>query len=421
MKHLNSQRVALMVTAIAVSAAVLIGALTAPPGLGAADRNPDGSYVGTKVEGTTPAQWRLIWEEDPAHAATVSWTTAEQPKKSTLVYDSETRQGDVTKYRFHADATVGQYTDDEVHTWYNHAEISGLKASTTYWFVMVSDGAASREFHFVTGPEGDADIKLLYGGDSRSDRDARRTMNRRMRALLEEDPEILALAHGGDYVANGEEMEDWDEWLTDHELTVTADGRMLPVIPGRGNHEASGPLYDQIFNTPGKKGGNFYRTLIGEQFLLVTLNSNISAGGDQADFLETILKDNSGVRWQCANYHRPAYPAVKSPGSALEHWVPLFEKYNLDVAFESDGHTLKRTCPIRAGKKADDGVVYIGEGGLGVKQRTPKDDRWYFKGGVTASTLHVQKLTVTKSLLTVESITDAGKVYDTFETKPRKR
>src|SRR5690606_11189337 len=143
--------------------------------------------------------------------------------------------------------------------------------------------------HFITAPEGDAEFKLLYGGDSRSDRDARRTMNRRMRTLLEEDPEIIALAHGGDYVADGEKMEDWVEWLTDHELTVTADGRMLPVIPARGNHEAEGPLYDEIFNTPGKKDGNFYRTRIGEQFLLVTLNSNISAGGNQADFLETVL------------------------------------------------------------------------------------------------------------------------------------
>ncbi|MCB9936426.1 MAG: metallophosphoesterase family protein [Planctomycetes bacterium] len=421
MKRLNNHRAALLIAGLVVSLAVLVGALTAPPGLGAADRNPDGSYTGTKLEGTTPAQWRLIWEEDPAHTATVAWTTAKQPEKSTLLYDSEARQGDLAKYRFQVDATVGQYTDDEIHTWYNHAELSNLKPATTYWFVMVSDNTASREFHFITAPEGDAEFKLLYGGDSRSDRDARRTMNRRMRTLFEEDPEILALAHGGDYVANGEEMEDWDEWLTDHELTVTAEGRMLPVIPARGNHEAEGPLYDEVFNTPGKKDGNFYRTLIGEQFLLVTLNSNISAGGNQADFLETVLHENEQVRWQIANYHRPAYPAVKSPGSALEHWVPLFEKYNLDIAFESDGHALKRTCAIRGGKQADDGVVYIGEGGLGVKQRTPKDDRWYFKGGVAASTLHVQKLTVKKDSLLVESITDEGKVRDSYTAKPRKR
>ncbi len=421
MKRLNNHRAALLIAGVFVSLAVVIGAVSAPPGLGAADRNPDGSYTGTKLEGTTPAQWRLIWEEDPAHAATVSWTTAAEPEKSSVLYDTQPRNGELAKYAHTATASSGRYSDKDFKLWYNHAELSELKPATTYWFVMVSDGAASREFHFITAPEGDAEFKLLYGGDSRSDRDARRTMNRRMRALFEEDPEIIALAHGGDYVADGEEMEDWLEWLTDHELTVTAANRMLPLIPARGNHEAEGPLYDEVFNTPGRKDGNFYRTLIGEQFLLVTLNSNISAGGNQADFLETVLHENEKTRWQLANYHRPAYPAVKSPGSALEHWVPLFEKYNLDIAFESDGHALKRTCAIRGGKQADDGVVYIGEGGLGVKQRTPKDDRWYFKGGVAASTLHVQKLTVKKDSLLVESITDRGKVYDAHTLKPRKR
>jgi len=196
---------------------------------------------------------------------------------------------------------------------------------------------------------------------------------------------------------------------------------MLPLIPARGNHEATGVLYDEVFNTPGEKGGNFYSCKLGSQFLLVTLNTNISTGGNQADFLETVLTENKATRWQLANYHRPAYPAVKDPGGALEHWVPLFEKYNLDVALESDGHTLKRTCAIRGGKPDETGVVYIGEGGLGVKQRTPKADRWYFKGGMTAPTLHVQKLTVTKESLKVESITEDGAVKDTFTAKPRKR
>lgn len=421
MRKLNSHRTALIASIIVIGFAVLLGALVAPPGIAAVDRNPDGSYTGTRLSGATPAQWRLSFREDPAHNATISWTTAVEPESSTVFYDTQSRAGEPAKYKFQAKATTGRYSDDEWKLWYNHAEMTELEPATTYWLVMVTDGAVSREFHFVTAPEGDAEFKLLYGGDSRSDRDSRRTMNRRMSTLLEEDPDIVALAHGGDYVAEGDELEDWVDWMTDHELTVTKDSRLLPVIPARGNHEGSGPIYEEIWNTPGKKDGNFYSTTIGDQFLLITLNSNISAGGNQADFLETVLKDNEKTRWQCASYHRPAYPAVKSPGGALEHWVPLFEKYNLDIAFESDGHTLKRTCAIRGGKPDDTGVVYIGEGGLGVKQRTPKDDRWYFKGGMTASTLHVQKLSVKKETLTVESITDTGKVYDTYTAKARKR
>lgn len=420
MNRLNDTRVVLVTCTLVIAIAAVLGALTAPSAIEADDRDSE-NFTGTKLVGTVPAQWRVIWTEDPAHVTTISWTTADLPETSVVYYDTKARGGEVSKYRRKAKATTGRYTDKDWKLHYNHVVLEDLKPSTTYWFVMHSDGEVSREFHFSTAPDGDAEFKLLYGGDSRSNRDGRQAMNRRMRALLEEDPEIIGLAHGGDYVSDGDDMDDWVEWLTDHELTVTKDGRMLPLIPARGNHEADGEQYDEIFNTPGKKGGNFYATNIGDEFLLVNLNTNISHGGNQADFLETVLKDNKKVRWQLANYHRPAYPAVKKPGSAQEHWVPLFEKYNLDVALESDGHTLKRTCAIRNGKPDETGVVYIGEGGLGVKQRTPDNDRWYFDGGVTASTLHVQKLTVKKDSLLVESITDEGKVRDTWTGKPRKR
>ncbi|MBZ0137687.1 MAG: metallophosphoesterase family protein [Planctomycetes bacterium] len=420
MKRLNDTRVALITGGVVIVLAAVIGAWMAPPAL-EADERDSATFTGTRLVGTLPAQWRVIWTEDPAHEATLSWTTAGLPDSSVVYYDTEARGGELAMYRHKAEAATGRYTDKDWKLHYNHALLTDLKPATTYWFVMVSDGRLSREFHFVTAPEGDAEFKLLYGGDSRSDRGGRQTMNRRMRALLEEDPEILALVHGGDYVSDGDDMDDWVEWLTDHELTVTSDGRMLPLVPARGNHEADGEQYDEIFNTPGDKGGNFYATTIGDEFLLINLNTNISHGGNQADFLETVLRDNKGARWQLANYHRPAYPAVKKPGSALEHWVPLFEKYDLDVALESDGHTLKRTCAIRGGKPDATGVVYVGEGGLGVKQRTPDDERWYFEGGVTASTLHVQKLTVKKDSLLIESITDEGAVKDTWTGKPRKR
>ena len=420
MKRLNDTRVVIAVCVLVIAAAAIVGALTAPQTIEADERDSE-KFTGTKLVGTVPAQWRVIWTEDPARRATVSWTTADMPEDSTLYFDTRARTGELTKYKKKVKATTGRYTDKDWKLHYNHAKLENLKPSTTYWFVMFSDGAVSKEYHFVTAPDGDAEFKLLYGGDSRSDRDGRQTMNRRMSALLEEDPEIIGLAHGGDYVSDGDDMDDWVEWLTDHELTVTKDGRMLPVIPARGNHEAKGEQYDEIFNTPGEKGGNYYATTIGDEFLLVNLNTNISHGGDQAKFLEDVLRNNKRVRWQLANYHRPAYPAVKKPGSALEHWVPLFEKYDLDVALESDGHTLKRTCAIRNGKPDATGVVYIGEGGLGVRQRTPDDERWYFDGGITASTLHVQKLTVKKDSLLVESIAHDGEVRDTWTGKPRKR
>jgi hypothetical protein len=70
---------------------------------------------------------------------------------------------------------------------------------------------------------------------------------------------------------------------------------------------------------------------------------------------------------------------VKEPGDAKAAWVPLFEAHDVDLVFESDGHAIKRTMAIRDDKPDPTGVVYIGEGGLGVPQRTPYSDRWYLQ------------------------------------------
>ena len=40
-------------------------------------------------------------------------------------------------------------------------------------------------------------------------------------------------------------------------------------------------------------------------------------------------------RWLAVQYHRPAFPAVKSPSGALQFWVPLFDRFNVDLVYEA--------------------------------------------------------------------------------------
>src|SRR5690606_950534 len=139
----------------------------------------------------------------------------------------------------------------------------------------------------------------------------------------------------------------------------------------RGNHEISSKLFDHVFMYPGGKVSNYYVSRMGGLSLLV-LDSQKSVAGDQKEWLSRILSTESRTaRWIVPNYHTPAYPGGKAPGEALQHWVPLFEKHQVDVVFESDGHVLKRTAPVYQGKVDHErGITYVGEGGLGVKLRT---------------------------------------------------
>jgi hypothetical protein len=381
-----------------------------------------------RLTGSNPAQWRLIWTDNPQTKVTVSWSTAKKGSRHRVYYDTASHKGKrLTTYR-HQQKTLrdGQHSvgidprPSELH--YHHAVLDKLQPSTTYYFTIASGRSRSPEFRFVTAPADDRPFSIVFGGDSRTDIQGRRRVNRFLSELIGKNDDILAFAHGGDFVTTGTSLAQWSAWLSDHELTATRDGRMIPIIPTRGNHEAGAPQFDEVFNAPGGVGRNYYTTMLGPKVLFVTLNTEIAMTGDQRKFLAAQLLANRAVRWQVAQYHRPAWPAFKRPSGAFRHWVPLFEQHKLDIACEADGHVLKRTVPIRDQIEDPEGVVYIGEGGLGVTPREPKADRWYLKPpGKTTSGHHVQVLTFSPKALRVRAILLDGTVFDDFARKPRGR
>ena len=370
------------------------------------------------VQGDGPSQWRVIWTKEPSTKATISWTTAKKGSAHKVRYGI--RSDDPEEFSNTQEPQRNGVYSGANGEYYHHARISGLKPSTTYHFEIESDGKKSPVMRFTTAPSDDREFKLLFGGDSRTGIVSRGQVNLLMADLSENDDQLIAFAHGGDYIVSGKSWSQWSKWLSQHELTVTKSGKVLPLIPTRGNHDG-GPLYDEIFDTPGGAGKNYFHTMISPKVALVTLNSEISAGGEQQAWLAKTLFDlRPKVRWLLAEYHRPVWPAVKGPGKAKSFWVPLFEKFNLDLVVESDGHVIKRTVPIRNEKKDPTGIVYVGEGGLGVPQRKPKSDRWYLQEpGMAGAGHHVMKIAFGKTKMDYEVILLDRKRADEHQFSPR--
>src|SRR5690606_7161899 len=88
-------------------------------------------------------------------------------------YDVEPRRARVGDYASKATAAAsGKFTMETTDAgtpegWYHHVLLQDLEPATTYYFVMASDGKVSREYHFVTAPNDDRPVKVLFGGDSR--------------------------------------------------------------------------------------------------------------------------------------------------------------------------------------------------------------------------------------------------------------
>ncbi len=375
---------------------------------------------------STPKYPRVIWKNDPAHRATIVWVTDQPGERHVVHYGPASQDGEPDAYRHDVEATR-TVPELRENAYFHHAELTDLHPSTTYYMTVSSDGRTTEELHFKTAPADDRSFSLFYGGDSRSSSENRRRVNRRISALFESRDDVIGFVHGGDYVVSAMVWEQWQSWLEDWQLTRTDSGRLLPIVPGRGNHEWSTARlskktdnYNGLFGLPGGTDRDHWTTRLGSQVAVVTLDTNSSMGGDQRDWLEQQLDElTDSRRWIVANYHRPAYPAVKSPGAARTHWVPLFEEHDVDLVCESDGHVLKRTVPILDGERDPEGVVYVGEGGLGVPQRTPKSDRWYFQEpGVTMSQHHIQLLEFGPDALDYRAIGIGGDVLDQRQFEP---
>ena len=374
----------------------------------------------TPLKGLTPAQWRVIWTGDASREATISWSTAEKGKLHKVYFGETKNLGKEQECQRNGEYTVDKKEKGKLEpAFYHHAVIKNLKPSTRYFFVMESDGVKSKPFYFITAPKSGTGFTIIHGGDSRSGHTARCKVNVMMAKMIDENPKIIAFAHGGDYIVTGKKWQQWRLWLSHHELTNGSDGRVLPIIPTRGNHDG-GPLYKEIFNVE-PKSPDWHTTQIGSDIAIVTLDTNVSGAGKQKDWLESELKRlRPQSKWLLTQYHRPLYPAVKTAPAHTKIFCPIFDEYQVDLALEADGHCIKRTIPIKGNKADPTGTVYVGEGGLGVGQRKPKTDHWYLKGGVTGSEHHVMLLDFTDTSLRIRTILLNGKVFDDHSLKTRK-
>lgn len=378
---------------------------------------------------TKPLHLYVQFESHPDREAVISWATTLPGKNHVLYYDTKARNGNTQEYahqstNIHSGAFTLEKDEKPMESYYHHAYLNNLKPSTRYYITVESDGKRLGEYSFITAPADDRDVMLFIGGDSRlgadrvQDDNARRRMNTVMRKLFEKNTGIIALAHTADYTNSAH----WSQlyyWLKDHfEKTTTADKRLLPIFPARGNHDMD-IGFEEMFWWPNRQNDYYYTANINKNTAIVILNTEISINGDQRVWLEKELQTlRPKKRWLGALYHRPAYPSVRAyedGESRRRAWVPLFEKYKLDIVSSGHDHSMKRTVPILNVKANPNGIVYIGDGGLGVRPREVDPTRWYLKPpGIAKSVHNVHMVDYSSKQITIKAFGIDGQTLDYF-------
>ncbi len=321
---------------------------------------------------------RCMWRSNPATTMTIGWNQI-SGQYPVLHYGEQDFQLDVEAYPF-------SQTPDRVVAakgMKNHfARLIHLKPNTVYYFVIADSDGCSQRFSFQTAPDHPEErLSIIAGGDSRNHRTARRNANKLVAKL---QPHCVFF--GGD-MTGGDTAREWLAWFDDWQHTIRHDGRMVPIVVARGNHEYSNATLYELFDTPNKD--MYYALSLGGNLLrLYTLNSLMASGGDQRTWLKNDLRASSDHLWRFAQYHyaiRPHTRSKKERNTQLENWATLFYKFKVKLVMESDAHVVKMTYPVRPSRERgseegfirDDanGTTYIGEGCWGAPLRRNNDDK----------------------------------------------
>ncbi len=124
--------------------------------------------------------------------------------------------------------------------------------------------------------------------------------------------------------------------------------RLIPVL---GNHDVdsgNGPAQIAALGMPGP----WYSTTIGDVEIFA-LDSNRSGDPDQLAWLDRSLA-SSTADWKIVILHHPAYSAGShgSDPGVQRDFVPLLERYGVDLVLSGHDHDYQRSKPIN-------GVTYV--------------------------------------------------------------
>ena len=288
-----------------------------------------------------------------------------------LYYDSSDWDREVQDYAFSAKPQASHLFKGMRNYF---VELENLKPDTAYFFIIADSNSISQRMWFKTAPAGHEPFTFIAGGNSYNNRAGNIRANK-MTAKLQP----LFVLFTGDMTPDNSSGA-WQTWLDEWQETLSPHGRIIPIIPARGERERYDETLVKLFHL---KNPKLYHALsFGDDMLrLYTLNSETMQSGAQGKWLENDLKTHGHFTWRFSQYHDPMRPhnsAVRR-GREYDAWARLFHLYRVQLAIEGHGQTVKSTYPIQPStaeghdqgfvRSTDGGTVYVGEGTWGSATR----------------------------------------------------
>lgn len=337
----------------------------------------------------------LQFGRDAASEVVVSWHSTEAVRNPRVVVGTPmSGPGRVVpaETRTYRDAK----SDTEVRV--NHAYLTNLTPDTDYVYAAMHDGAEPAQGTVRTAPSGRKPLRFTSFGDQSTPalaalpdgRYATDNIGSPAAAdttlAIERVAPLFNLVNGDLCYANlaQDRVRTWSNWFENN----TRSARHRPWMPAAGNHEnelGNGPIgygaYQTYFALPDSGSspqtrGLWYSFTAGSVRVISLNNDDVAfqdggnfyvhgySGGEQKRWLTTELaaaRREPNIDWVVVCMHQTAISTSdRTNGADLgirEQWLPLFDRYRVDLVVCGHEHHYERSHPLR--------------GALGTDTRTP--------------------------------------------------
>jgi len=370
----------------------------------------------------------LTWQRDPTTTMTIQWIgTAADGAQRPIWY---AKDGALEWRQAASAARPYPKSDNQIF----RTELTGLDPDSDYRFRIGLDSAEKR---FRTAPAKATDtLQFISGGDAGIGEAAKHT-----NAVAAGQAPMFVLMGGDLAYENGRDGGVFLQFLKNYSTQMIDEtGRLIPMLACIGNHEVDGgydktrkeapyfyAMFDGLFTDTG------FATLdFGDYMSIILLDSNHTTpvAGEQTSWLGQQLKQREERPHVFVFYHVPSYPSYRTYDLGVEesgtghdsrkHWVPLFERHNVDAVFEHHDHTYKRTHPLMDGRIDANGIPYLGDGSWG-KLRRPKAPGQIPYLAVSKESYHLSLHRLEGKQRFHVALSDRGQVVDVCTTSKRAR
>ncbi|MBV9383434.1 MAG: metallophosphoesterase family protein, partial [Streptosporangiaceae bacterium] len=346
----------------------------------------------------TPEQIHLTWGDDPARSMVVSWASPGRASRPRVRIGQRVIPAE---QRVYTDGLNGETV------WTYHARVHGLRPGATYGYAVTADNDsnASDPFSatFRTAPEGHGPFRFTSFGDLATPNTSwvlSYGQSAYAVGAVESFQPLFHLLNGDLCYANlnpAFQPEVWRDFGNNNQ----ASAANRPWMPCPGNHEVefgNGPQgyrsYLTRYTLPDNRvdgfAGRWYSFRVGS-VLFVSLNADDViyqdagafvggpapltpaastgnppiqpgtsfyiagySGGAQTRWLERTLREarrDESIDWIIVQTHQCALSSSATGNGSdrgiREHWLPLFDRYEVDLVLNGHDHDYERSFPVR--------------------------------------------------------------------------